>query len=86
MPDANEGCGMIVQDNNMDAMMQNMFDAGCSENEISCFCKCLECSNKKEELVILEMRRMEILNDIHKIQYNIRLLDEMAVIVKGDST
>ncbi len=44
------------------------------------------CSNKKEELVILEMRRMEILNDIHKIQYNIRLLDEMAVIVKGDST
>ena len=77
MPDANEVCGMIVQDNNMDAMMQNMF---------SCFCKCLECSNKKEELVILEMRRMEILNDIHKIQYNIRLLDEMAVIVKGDST
>lgn len=76
----------MVQYNNLDAMVQNMFDAGCSENEVSCFCKCLECNNKKEELAILGMRRVELLNDIHKIQYNIRLLDEMAVIVKGDST
>lgn len=76
----------MVQDNNLDAVVQNLSDAGCSEDEISCFCKCLERHNKKEELEILEMRRMKLLDDIHRIQYNIRLLDEMAVIVNGSST
>ena len=77
---------MIAQKYNLDAIVQNMSDAGCSESEISCFCKCLAKHNKKEELAILEMRRGKLLDDIHKIQYNIRLLDEMDSILKGGGT
>lgn len=73
---------MILQTDGIDMMVQNMFDAGCSKEETDCFCECYKKFDKKEELHILENRRKKLLGDIHEIQYNIRLLEEITEILR----
>lgn len=66
----------MFETNHTDNMIQNMLDAGCSEEEVFCFCECRKKQNKEEELNILENHREELLHDIHEIQYKIEVLDE----------
>ena len=58
-------------------LTQNLIDAGCGEEVISCLISCLSDGNKKEGLYRLEERRAELLRDIHKEQAGIEYLDEL---------
>lgn len=71
--------------NQTDNMIQNMLDAGCSKEDVTCFCECRKKQSKQEELDILEKHREELLCDIHQIQHKIEMLDEQISALQGDS-
>lgn len=62
---------------NTEELTQNLIDAGCSEEMITCLVSCLLDGNKEEGLCRLEERRAELLHDIHKEQSGIAYLDEL---------
>ena len=63
---------------NIESFVQNMRDAGCSEEDVLCFCECKKKHNKKEELYKLETHRKKLLCEIHEIQSKIELLEQLA--------
>lgn len=58
-------------------LTQNLIDAGCSDEMITTILSCLLHGDRAESLCRLEERRAELLNDIHKEQYEIEYLDEL---------
>ena len=62
---------------NTEELIQNLIDAGCSEEMIACLVSCLLDGNKEEGLCRLEKRRAELLHDIHNEQSGIEYLDEL---------
>lgn len=68
----------MFQSDNIDSFVQNMRDAGCSEEDVLCFCECKKKCNKKEELSILETHRKKLLCEIHEIQDRIEILEELV--------
>lgn len=68
----------MLQPDNIDSLVQNMRDAGCSEEDVLCFCECKKKHNKKEELCILEKHRKKLLCEIHEIQDKIETLEQLT--------
>lgn len=60
------------------AIIQNLKDAGCSQETIDCCLACLDTGRKKELLERLEKHRKGILDKIHKGQKQIDCLDYLA--------
>ena len=58
-------------------LAQNLIDAGCGEEMISCLLSCLLDGDKAEGLCRLEERRSELLDDIHRDQSVLGYLDEL---------
>lgn len=60
------------------AIIQNLKDAGCSQETIDCCLACLDTGRKKELLERLENQRKGILDKIHKGQKQIDCLDYLV--------
>lgn len=60
------------------AIIQNLKDAGCSQETIDCCIACLDTGRKKELLERLEKQRKGILAKIHKGQKQIDCLDYLV--------
>lgn len=60
------------------AIIQNLKDAGCSQEMIDCCIACLDTGRKKELLERLEKQRKGILDKIHKGQKQIDCLDYLV--------
>lgn len=60
------------------AIIQNLKDAGCSQETIDCCIACLDTGQKKELLERLEKQRKGILDKIHKGQKQIDCLDYLV--------
>lgn len=60
------------------AIIQNLKDAGCSQETIDCCIACLDTERKKELLERLEKQRKGILDKIHKGQKQIDCLDYLV--------
>ena len=60
------------------AVIQNLKDAGCSQETIDCCLACLDTGRKKELLERLEKHRKGILDKIHKGQKQIDCLDYLV--------
>lgn len=58
-------------------LTQNLIDAGCSDEMITTILSCLLHGDRAKSLCRLEERRAELLNDIHKEQFEIEYLDEL---------
>ena len=58
-------------------LVQNMVDAGCTEEMITCFMSCLHKGDKSKGLCLLEERRAELLCEIHREQSCIEFLEEV---------
>ena len=58
-------------------LAQNLIDAGCGEEMISRLLSCLLEGHKAEGLCLLEERRSERLDDIHRDQSVLTYLDEL---------
>ena len=58
-------------------LIQNMVDAGCTENTIDRFLSCLKQGQKKKGLLLLQEQRKMLLDGIHKDQSCIAFLDEV---------
>ena len=61
----------------VEELAQNLIDAGCGEELISCLLSCLLEGDKAEGLCRLEERRSELLDDIHRDQSVLAYLDEL---------
>ena len=66
-------------------LTQNLIDAGCSEELITCLVSCLSDGNKEEALCRLGVRRAELLHDIHKEQSDIEYLDGLLASLREDA-
>ena len=64
-------------------LTQNMVDAGCTEEMITCFMSCLQKGDKSGGLCLLEEQRQELLHEIHGEQSCIEFLDEQLYNLRG---
>ena len=69
----------------IEELTQNLIDAGCGEELISCLVSCLSGGNKEEGLCRLGERRAELLSDIHKEQSDIEYLDSLLANLREES-
>ena len=60
------------------AIIQNLKDAGCSQETIDCCLACLDAGQKKELLKRLEKHRKGLLDKVHKGQKQIDCLDYLV--------
>ncbi|MCH5264543.1 MAG: hypothetical protein J1F02_01490 [Lachnospiraceae bacterium] len=58
--------------------IQNMKDAGCSEDTINRFLLCYQAEDVKGELKVLSRHRQDLLDQIHKGQKKIDCLDYLV--------
>ena len=63
-------------------LIQNLMDAGCSEEMIDSLLSCLRSGDQEEGLLWLAQRRAELLDDIHKEQACIAFLDRLILDVR----
>ena len=68
-----------------DELTENLIDAGCSEEMINCLLLRLLKGDKQECLFLLEKKRAELLDDIHKEQSKIEFLDGLLCSLKENS-
>lgn len=73
----------MKKEQDRDAMVRNMRDAGCDHREVECFCEYMAQKNRKEEILILEKHRELLLDEIHEIRHSIEELDRL--LYKGEN-
>ena len=56
-------------------ILQNLRDAGCPQETIAAFLRCLETGETRKGLELLERQRRELLNGIHEGQRKLDCLD-----------
>ena len=61
-----------------EAVIQNLKDAGCSQDTIECCIDCLDCGEKAELLKRLENHRKSILCRVHEEEKQIDCLDYLV--------
>ena len=61
----------------IEELTQNLIDAGCHEELITCILSCFLHGDRKKGLCLLEEKRADLLHDIHKEQSGIEYLDEL---------
>ena len=76
---------MFTEYRTTEELAQNLTDAGCNEEMISCLTSCLLKGDKAEGLCRLEERRSELLGDIHRERSNLAYLDELLVSLRGQA-
>ena len=52
-----------------EAVVQNLKDAGCTQDVVACCIACMEQGKKKELLERLEEHRTHLLNKVHKAKF-----------------
>ena len=70
---------------NTEELTHNLKDAGCSETMITYFLDCMFSGDKAGGLKRLEEWRSELLEEIHKEQSYIKLLDEQLYSLRGQT-
>ncbi len=63
-------------------IVQNLKDAGCSDEAIARLLKCKERGDNKELLCLLSRHRAELLDDVHRCQKRIDCLDYLVYQLK----
>lgn len=61
-----------------EAIIQNLKDAGCSQDTIECCVACLDCGKKAELLKRLEKHRNSLLRKVHEGEKQIDCLDYLV--------
>lgn len=61
-----------------EAIIQNMKDAGCSQNTIECCIDCLDCGKERELLKRLDDHRKGLLHKVHEEEKRIDCLDYLV--------
>lgn len=56
----------LIEYGSKEAIIQNLKDAGCSQDTIECCIACLDCGKKAELLNRLEKHRNGLLHKVHK--------------------
>lgn len=68
----------MSNDQDQERTIQNMKDAGCSEDTINRFLLCYQADDVKGELKVLSHHRQNLLDQIHKGQKEIDCLDYLV--------
>ena len=68
---------MMTDNQIREALTQNMRDAGCNEEMITCLLFCLSNGDKAESLARLKEWREKLLGDIHKDRSCMEDLDQL---------
>lgn len=68
----------LIELESKEAVIQNLKDAGCSQDTIECCIACLNCGKKEELLTKLENHRKDILNKVHEGEKQIGCLDYLV--------
>ncbi len=69
---------MMISNQEQERTIQNMKDAGCSEETINRFLCCYQAGDIKGQLKILANHRQTLLDEIHKGQKEIDCLDYLV--------
>lgn len=72
------GLEKLMEYGSKEAIIQNLRDAGCSEDIIECCMACLDCGKKTELLKRLENHRKGLLNKVHEGEKQIDCLDYLV--------
>jgi hypothetical protein len=78
MDDKKIGLEKLIEYGSKEAIIQNLKDAGCSEDTIECCIDCLDCGKKTELLKRLENHRKGILCKVHEGEKQIDCLDYLV--------
>lgn len=70
--------------NSRNAVIQNLKDAGCSEEMIRTFLDCLKKGMVREQLDLLAVQRKTLLDRIHREQKKIDCLDYLIYQIERD--
>lgn len=70
--------------NSRNAVIQNLKDAGCSEEMIRTFLDCLKKGMVREQLDLLAVQRKTLLDRIHREQKEIDCLDYLIYQIERD--
>lgn len=71
------GSDGMMKFNSTEAVKQCLTDAGCEEETIAAFLRCMKASDISGELALLESQRAHLLDHIHQTQFCIALVDNM---------
>lgn len=68
---------------NTEAVIQNLKDAGCDNEMVTCFLKMTECGERQGQLKLLEKQRRNLLEQVHKNEKQIDCLDYLVFQMKN---
>lgn len=68
-----------------EAVSQNLKDAGCSVDTIKAFMEYYDTGNVREQLLLLERHREQLLSKVHKEERHISCLDYLVYQVKDSA-
>ena len=63
---------------NPDSVIQNLEDAGCDDEMITCFLEMTECGECQGQLKLLEKQRRNLLEQVHMNEKRIDCLDYLV--------
>lgn len=66
-----------------EAVAQNLKDAGCSTDAIQDFMEYYDTGNVREQLLLLERHRKQLLSEVHKEERHISCLDYLVYQIKN---
>lgn len=72
----------MMRSESREAVIQNLKDAGCSQDIMKDFLLYFDGNRKKEQLALLEKHRDDLLNMIHKEEKKISCLDYLVYQIK----
>lgn len=72
------GLENLLEYGSKDAVIQNLKDAGCSQDTVECCIDCLDCGKKEELLKRLENHRKGLLRKVHEGEKQIDCLDYLV--------
>lgn len=72
------GLEKLMEYGSKEAIIQNLRDAGCSEDSIECCMACLDGNKKAKLLKRLENHRKDLLNKVHEGEKQIDCLDYLV--------
>lgn len=75
-----KGIGLenLIEYGSKEAVIQNLKDAGCSQETVECCLDCLDCGKKAELLKQLENHRKGLLRKVHEGEKQIGCLDYLV--------
>lgn len=69
---------------NTEAVIQNLKDAGCDDEMVTCFLEMTECGERQGQLKLLEKQRRNLLEQVHKNEKQIDCLDYLVFQMKKE--